>query len=49
VIDLGRHGGFILASYAVTIAVIAGLVWRSTARYRSAKRRLAETTAKSDD
>jgi heme exporter protein CcmD len=48
-IDLGRHGGFILASYVVTIAVISGLVWRSASRYRAAKRRLAEVTRQSDD
>jgi heme exporter protein CcmD len=49
VLDLGRHGGFILASYVVTIAVISGLVWRSASRYRAAKRRLAEVTRQSDD
>ncbi|MFM9973406.1 MAG: heme exporter protein CcmD [Beijerinckiaceae bacterium] len=41
-LDLGRNGGFILASYAVTLVVISGLVWRSVSHYRVAKRRLGE-------
>lgn len=41
-IDLGRHGGFILASYGVTIIIIAGLVWQSMRRYTRAKQHLAE-------
>lgn len=38
---LGRHGGFILASYAAAILVMGGLVWTSVARYRAVKRRHA--------
>lgn len=40
---LGRHGGFILASYAATLAIMGGLVWLSVRRYAEARRRLAGT------
>jgi heme exporter protein CcmD len=38
--DLGPHSGFIMASYSVTVVVLAGLILQSVARYKSAKRRL---------
>jgi heme exporter protein CcmD len=38
--DLGPHSGFILASYAVTIVILAVLIWHSIAHYRSAKQTL---------
>ena len=40
---LGRHGGFILASYLATIAIMGGLVWQSLRRYAAARRRTGET------
>jgi heme exporter protein CcmD len=41
-LDLGRHGGFILASYAATIVIMGALVWQSVRRYLAAKRRHAD-------
>ncbi len=40
-LELGRHGGYILASYAATFAIMAALIAYSIMRYRSAKARLA--------
>jgi heme exporter protein CcmD len=45
-LELGRHGGFILASYAATIAIIGALVWQSVRRYTAAKRRHAEVAGR---
>ncbi len=42
---LGRHGGFILASYLFTIAIMGGLVWQSVRRYAAVRRRHAEAGA----
>ena len=42
---LGRHGGFILASYAATVAILGGLVWRSVKRYAEVRRRYGESGA----
>jgi len=41
---LGRHGGYILASYLATLMIIAALVWQSVSRYRAATREMAERT-----
>ncbi len=41
-IELGRHGGFILASYAVTLVILGGFVWHCVRRYRDARRRFGE-------
>jgi heme exporter protein CcmD len=40
---LGRHGGFILASYVFTVAIMGGLVWQSVRRFADVRRRHAET------
>jgi heme exporter protein CcmD len=40
--ELGRHAGFILASYAATVLIMGGFVWLSVQRYADAKRRFAE-------
>ena len=40
---LGRHGGFILASYLFTIAIMGALVWQSVRRFAAVRRRHAET------
>ncbi len=40
-LDLGRHGGFILASYGATLLILGGLVLRSLRAYSAAKARLA--------
>jgi heme exporter protein CcmD len=40
-LELGRHGGYILASYAAAFVVMGGLVAFSLASYRRAKARLA--------
>jgi heme exporter protein CcmD len=40
--ELGRHAGFILASYAATVLIMGGFVWLSVRRYAEAKRRFAE-------
>jgi heme exporter protein CcmD len=40
---LGRHGGFILASYLATAAIMGGVAWASVRRYIAARRRLART------
>jgi heme exporter protein CcmD len=37
--ELGRHAGFILASYAATVLIMGGFVWLSVRRYADAKRR----------
>jgi heme exporter protein CcmD len=39
-IDLGPHTGFIVASYLVTILVLAAIIWQSFSRYKAAKRQL---------
>jgi len=39
---LGRHGGFILASYLATAAIMGAIVWSSIRRYASARRRHGE-------
>jgi heme exporter protein CcmD len=39
-LELGRHGGFILASYAVTFAIMALLAVVTLRRYSAAKARL---------
>lgn len=40
---LGRHGGFILASYVATLAIMGGLVWVSVRRFAAVRRRYAES------
>lgn len=40
--DLGSHGGFILASYAFTTLVMAGLVLYAIRDRRAQRRALAE-------
>jgi heme exporter protein CcmD len=40
-LELGRHGGYILASYAAAVVVIGGLIVFSLTNYRRAKARLA--------
>ncbi|MGL4635653.1 MAG: heme exporter protein CcmD [Beijerinckiaceae bacterium] len=47
-LDLGRHGGFILASYAATVVIVGGLVWQTVAAYRAAKRKTAEHGERTD-
>lgn len=47
-LDLGRHGGYILASYAVTIVIIGGIVWQTVAQYRAARTAIARTGERSD-
>jgi heme exporter protein CcmD len=44
-LDLGRHGGYILASYAVAVIIMGGIVWQTITRYRTAKRAMSETDA----
>ncbi|MBH0237827.1 heme exporter protein CcmD [Methylobrevis albus] len=43
---LGPHAGFILASYAITLAVIAGLILWVRADHRAQRARLAELEAR---
>jgi heme exporter protein CcmD len=40
-LELGRHGGYILASYAAAFVVMGGLIAFSVMRYQRAKARLA--------
>jgi heme exporter protein CcmD len=40
--DLGRHAGFILASYGATVLILGGFVWLSAWRYADAKRRFVK-------
>jgi heme exporter protein D len=40
--DLGPHAGFIIASYAVTVLVIASLIGWVVRDHRAQKRALAE-------
>jgi heme exporter protein CcmD len=40
-LDLGRHGAFILASYGATLLILGGLVVMSLRAYTRAKARLA--------
>ncbi|ODN72517.1 heme exporter protein CcmD [Methylobrevis pamukkalensis] len=44
--SLGPHAGFILASYGITVAVIAGLIVWVIADHRAQKRRLADLEAR---
>ncbi len=44
--DLGPHAGYIIASYAVTIIVVAALVASIRVDHRVQTRRLAELEAK---
>jgi heme exporter protein D len=41
-IDLGNHAGFIVAAYAVAVAVIGGLIAWVMADYRTQRRKLAD-------
>jgi heme exporter protein D len=41
-IDLGNHAGFIVASYAVAVIVIGGLITWVMADYRTQRRKLAD-------
>jgi heme exporter protein CcmD len=41
-LELGRHGGFILASYGVTVLILGGLILTSLRAYSRAKARLAD-------
>lgn len=47
-LDLGRHGGYILASYAVTVVIIGGLIWQTVAQYRAARRNAAAQDDRTD-
>jgi heme exporter protein CcmD len=47
-IELGRHGGFILASYAVPLVVFGFLALATLRRYRRARERLAAMDAAED-
>jgi heme exporter protein CcmD len=42
--NLGRHGGYILASYIATALIMGALIWQTVSRYRSARRQMAERT-----
>jgi heme exporter protein CcmD len=39
---LGRHGGYILASYVATLLIMAALIWQTISRYRAARRQMIE-------
>jgi heme exporter protein CcmD len=39
-VDLGRHGGYILASYTATALIIGGLIIMTVIAYRRAQARL---------
>ena len=39
---LGEYAAEVLSAYAISLALIGGLVWLSVARYRKVKRRLEE-------
>jgi heme exporter protein CcmD len=41
-IELGRHGGFILASYAATVLIMGGFAWLCVRRYAAVKRQFAD-------
>jgi heme exporter protein CcmD len=41
--ELGRHGGYILASYAVTVLIIGALIALTVISYRRAQTRLRAT------
>lgn len=41
--ELGRHGGFILASYAATALIMGGLILVTVMAYRRAQARLRAT------
>jgi heme exporter protein CcmD len=43
-IELGRHGGFILASYAVTVLIMGGFAWHCVRHYTATKRQFADKT-----
>jgi heme exporter protein D len=43
---MGQHAAFILAAYAVTTLVVAGLVLRAVLDYRAQKRQLADLEAR---
>ncbi|WP_181705103.1 heme exporter protein CcmD [Chthonobacter rhizosphaerae] len=43
---LGPHAGFIVASYAITIAVVAGLIAWVVVDHGAQKRRLADLEAR---
>jgi heme exporter protein D len=45
-VTLGPHAGFIVASYAMTLAVIAMLIAWVALGYREQKRQLAELEAR---
>ncbi|MGL5115064.1 MAG: heme exporter protein CcmD [Beijerinckiaceae bacterium] len=47
-IELGRHGGFILASYAVSLVVLGGVALATLRRYRRARDRLAALSPSED-
>ncbi|TXM68387.1 heme exporter protein CcmD [Methylobacterium sp. WL120] len=44
-LDLGIHGGFILASYAFTALVMAGLVLNAVRHRRAQRRALSQLQA----
>jgi heme exporter protein CcmD len=48
-LDLGRHGGYILASYAAFVVVIGGLVVASVLSNRRARAELAKLDRAGDD
>jgi heme exporter protein CcmD len=39
-IELGRHGGFILASYGAAVVILGALIALTVLRFRAARRRL---------
>ena len=45
-IEIGAHGGFIIAAYAVTVVVLAGLVVWIVRDGRAQERRLEELEAR---
>jgi heme exporter protein CcmD len=46
--SLGPNAGYILASYAVALAIMAALVWQTVSRYRDARRRFDQSAERSD-
>ncbi|WP_319774560.1 heme exporter protein CcmD [Breoghania sp.] len=44
--DLGNHAGFIIASYAITLAVIGGMIFWIVADYARQKSILADLDAR---
>ncbi len=45
-VELGKYAGYVLASYGVSLLLLAGLVWISIARSKRAKADLAKVEAR---